>query len=113
MAYAVEAYAGYGASELLEQAVVPICLELSLPIALKLGAWRGMAPDLDPCCGGDGVATADVASLQALCARFPKVKFLVTVSWRALFLLATRGVEQGEPARAHSQGAFFQGLRSL
>jgi len=66
----------------------------------KLGAWRGMSPDLDPCCGGDGVASADLASLQvpmdpwiwiaprpqrgsfgprqALCAKFPKVKFLVT-----------------------------------
>ncbi|CAE7800784.1 unnamed protein product, partial [Symbiodinium microadriaticum] len=31
----------------------------------------------------DGVASADVASLQALCARFPKVKFLVTVLSRA------------------------------
>ena len=29
-----------------------------------MGAWRGMSPDLDPCCGGDGVASADVASLQ-------------------------------------------------
>eukprot|EP00435_Cladocopium_sp_Y103_P067573 s120_g30.t1 len=57
--------------------------ELSLPIALKLGAWRGMSPDLDPCCGGDGVASADLASLQALCAKFPKVKFLVTVLSRA------------------------------
>ncbi|CAK8988594.1 unnamed protein product [Durusdinium trenchii] len=79
----VKAYAGFGASELLEEAVVPVCEELSLPIALKLGAWRGMSPDLDPCCGGDGVASADVASLQALCAKFPKVKFLVTVLSRA------------------------------
>jgi len=79
----VKAFAGFGASELLEKVVVPVCEELSLPIALKLGAWRGMSPDLDPCCGGDGVASADLASLQALCAKFPKVKFLVTVLSRA------------------------------
>ncbi|CAJ1356714.1 unnamed protein product [Effrenium voratum] len=79
----VKAFAGFGAAELLEQVVAPLCQELSLPIALKLGAWRGMSPDLDPCCGGDGVAAADLASLQALCANFPKVKFLVTVLSRA------------------------------
>lgn len=79
----VKAFAGFGASELLEKVVAPVCEELSLPIALKLGAWRGMSPDLDPCCGGDGVASADLASLQALCAKFPKVKFLVTVLSRA------------------------------
>ncbi|CAJ1356717.1 unnamed protein product [Effrenium voratum] len=77
----VKAFAGFGAAELLEQVVAPLCQELSLPIALKLGAWRGMSPDLDPCCGGDGVAAADLASLQALCANFPKVKFLVTELW--------------------------------
>jgi len=79
----VKAFAGFGASELLEKVVAPVCEELGLPIALKLGAWRGMSPDLDPCCGGDGVASADIASLQALCARFPRVKFLVTVLSRA------------------------------
>ncbi|CAJ1356710.1 unnamed protein product [Effrenium voratum] len=62
----VKAFAGFGAAELLEQVVAPLCQELSLPIALKLGAWRGMSPDLDPCCGGDGVAAADLASLQVL-----------------------------------------------
>lgn len=99
----MKAYAGYGASELLEMVVVPVCEELCLPIALKLGAWRGMAPDLEPCCGGDGVANADVASLQALCGRFPKVKFLVTAP-RHLSIFggrSSRGAEQGEPARAH------------
>ncbi|CAE8711720.1 unnamed protein product [Polarella glacialis] len=79
----VRAFAGFGASELLEQVVAPVCEELSLPIALKLGAWRGMSPELNPCCGGDGVASADIASLQALCAKFPRVKFLATVLSRA------------------------------
>jgi len=79
----VKAYAGYGAMDLLEKVVAPMCEELKLPIALKLGAWRGMSPELNPCCGGDGVASADIASLQALCAKFPRVKFLVTVLSRA------------------------------
>eukprot|EP00933_Yihiella_yeosuensis_P043273 TRINITY_DN38015_c0_g1_i1.p1 TRINITY_DN38015_c0_g1~~TRINITY_DN38015_c0_g1_i1.p1 ORF type:complete len:294 (-),score=47.52 TRINITY_DN38015_c0_g1_i1:619-1500(-) len=42
----VKAYAGFGASELLEKVVAPVCEELNLAIALKLGAWRGMSPEL-------------------------------------------------------------------
>eukprot|EP00929_Paragymnodinium_shiwhaense_P108616 TRINITY_DN74926_c0_g1_i1.p1 TRINITY_DN74926_c0_g1~~TRINITY_DN74926_c0_g1_i1.p1 ORF type:complete len:459 (+),score=86.60 TRINITY_DN74926_c0_g1_i1:54-1430(+) len=73
------AYRKITATTLIEEVVVPICVELKLPIALKLGALRGMSPELDPCCGGDGVVHSDIGSLQRLCARFPNVKFLATV----------------------------------
>jgi len=71
------------ATTLMEEVVAPVCEELSLPIALKLGALRGMSLELDPCCGGDGVVSSDMGSLQRLCASFPRVKFLVTVLSRA------------------------------
>ncbi|KAH8068312.1 hypothetical protein JL721_6888 [Aureococcus anophagefferens] len=51
---------------------------LRLPLALKLGARRGMNPDLDPCGGGDGVVVADGGPLVDLCSRNPDVKFLAT-----------------------------------
>jgi len=75
----VRAFSTPTATMLMEEVVAPVCEELSLPIALKLGALRGMSPELNPCCGGDGVACSDVGSLQRLCARFPKIKFLATV----------------------------------
>lgn len=75
----VQAYRKPTGSMLLEEVIIPVCEELSLPIALKLGAWRSMSPVLDPCCGGDGVTSADLGSLQRLCARFPRIKFLATV----------------------------------
>jgi len=75
----VRAYRKPTPTTLMEQVIAPVCEELSLPIALKLGALRGMAPALDPCCGGDGVVGSDIGSLQRLCARFPRVKFLATV----------------------------------
>jgi len=79
----VQAYRKPGASQLMDEVVAPVAMELSLPIALKLGALRGMSPELDPCCGGDGVASSDISSLQRLCARFPRIKFLATVLSRA------------------------------
>jgi len=79
----VRAYTKPTPTMLLEEVVAPVCEELSLPIALKLGALRGMAPALDPCCGGDGVVGSDLGSLQRLCARFPRVKFLATVLSRS------------------------------
>lgn len=79
----VQAYRKPTASMLMEEVVAPVCEELGLAIALKLGALRNMSPELDPCCGGDGVARSDIGSLQRLCARFPRIKFLATVLGRA------------------------------
>jgi len=66
------------ATKLIDEVMVPIAEELGLPLALKLGAKRGMNPALDPCGGGDGVCIADVAPLEELCRRCPRVKFLAT-----------------------------------
>mmetsp|Transcript_26716 Transcript_26716/g.58083 ORF Transcript_26716/g.58083 Transcript_26716/m.58083 type:complete len:522 (+) Transcript_26716:108-1673(+) len=66
------------ATKLINEAMVPVAEELGLPLALKLGAKRGMNPGLNPCGGGDGVMIADVAPLEELCRNCPRVKFLAT-----------------------------------
>mmetsp|Transcript_752 Transcript_752/g.1588 ORF Transcript_752/g.1588 Transcript_752/m.1588 type:complete len:546 (+) Transcript_752:99-1736(+) len=66
------------ATQLIDEVMVPVAEELRLPLAMKLGAKRGMNPDLNPCGGGDGVCISDVGPLEELCRRCPRVKFLAT-----------------------------------
>jgi hypothetical protein len=55
-----------------------VCEERDLPIALKIGAHRGVNPGLKS--AGDGVvAFADTGVLVRLCTCFPKVRFLATL----------------------------------
>mmetsp|Transcript_35457 Transcript_35457/g.43800 ORF Transcript_35457/g.43800 Transcript_35457/m.43800 type:complete len:440 (+) Transcript_35457:78-1397(+) len=66
------------ASELIDKVLIPLARKLNLPIGLKVGACRGVNPDLAPCNGGDGVEVVDTKFLQSLCRKFADVKFLVT-----------------------------------
>jgi hypothetical protein len=66
------------ATDLIDNVMVPVAKELQLPLALKLGASRGMSPSLSFCGGGDGVVIADVKPLRELCLKNPDVKFLAT-----------------------------------
>jgi hypothetical protein len=64
-------------SDLLSDVLMAVCEERDLPIALKIGAHRGVNPSLKT--AGDGVvAFADAGVLARLCSRFPKVRFLAT-----------------------------------
>lgn len=54
-----------------------VARDKQLPIALKLGARRGVNPALRS--GGDGVTTLDLGFLRRLVGQNPDVKFLVTV----------------------------------
>jgi hypothetical protein len=64
-------------SDLLSQVLMPVCEERDLPVALKIGAHRGVNPRLKT--AGDGVvAFADAGVLARLCSRFSKVRFLAT-----------------------------------
>ena len=57
--------------------LMSICEELDLPLAIKIGAHRGVNPTLKD--AGDGlVAFADSRMLSRLCSRFPRVRFLAT-----------------------------------
>lgn len=63
--------------DFLSQVLMKVCEERDLPVALKIGAHRGLNPRLKQ--AGDGVvAFADAAMLGRLCQRFPKVRFLAT-----------------------------------
>jgi hypothetical protein len=64
-------------SDFLGQVLMTVCEERDLPVALKIGAHRGVNPRLRD--AGDGVvAFADAGVLSRLCARFEKVRFLAT-----------------------------------
>ena len=64
-------------SDFLSDVLMKVCEERDLPVALKIGAHRGVNPRLKT--AGDGVvAFADAGVLARLCSRFPKVRFLAT-----------------------------------
>jgi hypothetical protein len=64
-------------SDLFGEVLMKVCEERDLPLALKIGAHRGVNPRLKM--AGDGiVAFADAGMLGRLCVRFPKVRFLAT-----------------------------------
>jgi hypothetical protein len=69
-------------SDFLSDVLMKVCEERDLPLALKIGAHRGVNPKLLQ--AGDGVvAFADAGMLARLCSRFPKVRFLATFLSRA------------------------------
>ncbi|KAG5179110.1 hypothetical protein JKP88DRAFT_168080 [Tribonema minus] len=63
-------------TDLLFRVLLPLAEELNLPLALKLGAHRGVNPKLRG--GGDGVVTGQSQALRLLLTHFPRVKFLGT-----------------------------------
>ena len=64
-------------SRLLQEAVLPTCRELDLPLSLMIGVRRLVNPRLR--LGGDAVGRADLRCLENLCRDFPANRFLVSV----------------------------------
>ncbi|MCX7800182.1 MAG: hypothetical protein N2109_07565 [Fimbriimonadales bacterium] len=64
-------------TRLLEGAVLHVCRELDVPLALMVGVRRGVNPELG--LAGDGVGWADVSAIERLCARWPENRFLATL----------------------------------
>jgi hypothetical protein len=62
---------------LLQEAVLPTCCELNLPISLMIGVRKRVNPRLR--LGGDAVGRADLRSIENLCRDFPSNRFLVSV----------------------------------
>src|SRR5690606_3636134 len=62
---------------MLEQAILPVCQELNLPLAMMIGATRQLNPGLRD--AGDFLGVSDVLSVANLCRRFPKNRFFVTM----------------------------------
>ncbi|BCW99640.1 MAG: glucuronate isomerase [Armatimonadota bacterium] len=64
-------------NRLLEECMLAVAAERGLPVALMPGCRRQVNPDLR--LAGDSVGVSDLASLERLLARYPKLRFLVTV----------------------------------
>ncbi|WP_314585906.1 glucuronate isomerase [Paenibacillus terrigena] len=68
---------GEALTMLLDGAVVPVCRELGLPLALMVGVRRQVNPALY--LAGDMSMQADLGLLERLCLRYPELQLLVTV----------------------------------
>jgi len=62
---------------LLQEAVLPTCRELGLPLSLMIGVRKHVNPRLR--LGGDAVGRANLCCLENLCRDFPSNRFLVSV----------------------------------
>mmetsp|Transcript_58313 Transcript_58313/g.103599 ORF Transcript_58313/g.103599 Transcript_58313/m.103599 type:complete len:949 (+) Transcript_58313:80-2926(+) len=65
------------AEQVLDNVVLPICEEYSLPLSLRMGTRRAVQPALK--LAGDGVGTANLQSLGSLCEKNQQIKFMFTV----------------------------------
>jgi len=64
-------------AQILERALLPVCEELNLPLALMIGVKRQVNPLLRM--AGDGMGRGSVEAVEYLCAKYPKNKFMVTM----------------------------------
>lgn len=64
-------------AQILERALLPVCEELNLPLALMIGVKRQVNPLLRM--AGDGMGRGSVEAVEYLCSTFPKNKFMVTM----------------------------------
>lgn len=62
--------------KLIEEAVLPVCREHKISLALMIGVRRRINPALK--LAGDGLGRADVSIVSRICQENPDVKFLVT-----------------------------------
>jgi len=67
--------------DLLDLVVLPLCKKAKLPLSLRMGTRRGLCSALR--LAGDGVGSAQLASLAQLCRSYPGVKFMATVLSRS------------------------------
>ncbi|MCE5326711.1 MAG: hypothetical protein LLG01_09870 [Planctomycetaceae bacterium] len=72
---------GTTAPQVVQNVVVPVAMELGVPLAMMIGVRRGVNPPLRD--GGDGLGVADVRAVENLCREFPSAKFIVTMLARA------------------------------
>jgi hypothetical protein len=70
---------GARATELIDKVLIPVAHERRLALALKVGAKRGLNPELNRCGGGDGVETTNLDFIADLARMNPLLKLLVTV----------------------------------
>ncbi len=62
---------------LVKECVLPVSQEMDLPFAMMIGVKKLINPDLQ--LAGDGVGRAGIETVEYLCSRYPRNKFLVTM----------------------------------
>jgi len=62
---------------IIANAIVPVARERDIPFAMMIGVKKRVNPALGD--AGDSVGKADVTAVEAICAQYPKNKFLVTM----------------------------------
>ncbi len=67
-------------SVLVRDVMLPLARDRKLPVAQMIGVRRGVNTQME--LAGDGLGTADVLSVEALCRDNPDIKFLVTILGR-------------------------------
>lgn len=75
--YPVEQGDGSVTTQVLQDAVLPVCRERNIPFALMIGSKLLVNPALK--LAGDAVGRSDVESVENLCREYPQNKFLVTL----------------------------------
>lgn len=68
---------GDAGSRMLTEAILPVCAEHGLPLALMIGVTRQINPAVRM--AGDTMGLADVRSVAYLCRDFPDINFLITM----------------------------------
>ena len=63
--------------QIIEKIILPVCAERGLPFATMIGSASQVNPNLRE--AGDMTGKSDINSVVALCAKFPKNKFFVTM----------------------------------
>ncbi|MEZ0536486.1 glucuronate isomerase [Caldicellulosiruptoraceae bacterium PP1] len=64
-------------SRIIEECIIPVCSELNIPFAMMIGVKRSVNPELR--LAGDSVGKACINSIEYLCSKYPKNKFMVTM----------------------------------
>jgi len=64
-------------TQLITDCLLPVAEEKAVPLAMMIGVKRQINPALK--LAGDGVGSADVGSVERLCAAYPDNKFVVTM----------------------------------
>ncbi len=62
---------------LIEDCVIPVARELNKPLALMIGVKKAVNPDL--LLAGDSVGKASIETVEYLCRKYPKNKFMITM----------------------------------
>jgi hypothetical protein len=62
---------------LLSKCILPLCSEQDLPLALMIGVKRHVNPHLE--LAGDSVGKADIRAVESMCAKYPDIRFLISM----------------------------------